>query len=217
MKNIIRLVAVFGIACVGVFSPADRRGYDWNLVCSRGGGGSAQRQNVCHTPSNDGNRDHYLPIGFMTEGNKSQSPDCVKHCKISVLCMGKARAPRWLKRKAKPCKIGKTQGNWTRRRLKVPVSMFCNILEGNTTTRKKWVSFMRNMMKDTLIRSPDKGEPDIERQENAMMTSDLCENFVAAAYLSESMPFDNQTSEFAIVEEYVKSPSKPRRAWMAMK
>ena len=55
---------------------------------------------------------------------------------------------------------------------------------------------MRTMMKDTLIRSPDKGEPDIERQENAMMTSDLCENFVAAACLNESMPFDNQTSEF---------------------
>ena len=55
---------------------------------------------------------------------------------------------------------------------------------------------MRNMMKDTLIRSSDKGQTDIERQENAMMTSDLCENFVAAACLNESMPFDNQTSEF---------------------
>ena len=54
---------------------------------------------------------------------------------------------------------------------------------------------MRNMM-DTLIRSSDKGEPDIERQENAMMTSDLCENFVAATSLNESTPFDNQTSEF---------------------
>ncbi|XP_068749535.1 uncharacterized protein [Montipora capricornis] len=72
---------------------------------------------------------------------------------------------------------------------------FCNMLEGNTITRKKWVSFMRNMM-DTLIRSSDKDEPDIERQENAMMTSDLCENFVTAACLNESMPFDNQTSEF---------------------
>ncbi|XP_068680715.1 uncharacterized protein [Montipora foliosa] len=69
------------------------------------------------------------------------------------------------------------------------------MLEGNTITRKKWVSFMRNMM-DTLIRSSDKDEPDIERQENAMMTSDLCENVVAAACLNESMPFDNQTSEF---------------------
>ncbi|XP_068749337.1 latrophilin-like protein LAT-2 [Montipora capricornis] len=149
----------------------------------------------------------------MTEGNKSQSPHCVKHCNISVLCMGRARAPRWLKPIARRCKKGKTQGNGTRRSPKgtvskicvtpqgktsareVLVSKFCNMLEGNTITRKKWVSFMRNMM-DTLIRSSDKDEPDIERQENAMMTSDLCENFVAAAYLNESMPFDNQTSEF---------------------
>ncbi|XP_068706143.1 uncharacterized protein [Montipora foliosa] len=86
--------------CLGA---ADRRCYDWNLVCSCGGG-SAQRQNVCDTPSNDTIPDRYLPIGLVTEGKKSQSPYFVEHCNISVLCMGKARAPRWLKRKAKRCK-----------------------------------------------------------------------------------------------------------------
>ncbi|XP_068684436.1 uncharacterized protein [Montipora foliosa] len=36
MKNIICLVAVFGIACLGVFSP-DERCYDWNLGLVREG------------------------------------------------------------------------------------------------------------------------------------------------------------------------------------
>ena len=74
-------------------------------VCSCGGG-SAQRQNVCDTPSNDTIPDRYLPIGLMTEGKKSQSPYCVEHYNISVLCMGEARAPKWLKRKAERCKKG---------------------------------------------------------------------------------------------------------------
>ena len=65
----------------------------------------------------------------------------------------------------------------------------CNII-----FLQKWVSFMLNMM-DTLIRSSDKDKPDIQRQENAMITSDLCENVVAAACLNESMPFDNQRSQ----------------------
>ena len=55
---------------------------------------------------------------------------------------------------------------------------------------------MVNMMKDTLNGSSAVDDTDIERQENAMMCSDLCENFVAAASLNESMPFDDQTSEF---------------------
>ncbi|XP_068680711.1 uncharacterized protein [Montipora foliosa] len=52
---------------------------------------------------------------------------------------------------------------------------------------------MVNMMKDisSTVEKPDK-----ERQEDAMEISDLCENFVAAACLDESMPFDVQTSEF---------------------
>ena len=54
---------------------------------------------------------------------------------------------------------------------------------------------MLNMM-DTLIRSSDKDKPDIEQQENAMVTSDLFEKNVAATSSNESMPFDNQTSEF---------------------
>ncbi|XP_068749326.1 uncharacterized protein [Montipora capricornis] len=150
----------------------------------------------------------------MTEGNKSQYAHCVKHCNISVLCMGKARAPRWLKPKARRCKKEPKSSEKPQRSLKVPVSKICKALEtgktvrevvvpnfckthkGNTSARKKWVSFMVNMTKDTLNGSSAVDETDIERQENAMMTLDLCENFVAAASLNESMPFDDQTSEF---------------------
>ena len=52
---------------------------------------------------------------------------------------------------------------------------------------------MVNVMKDIsfTVEKPDK-----ERQEDAMESSGLCEHFVAAACLNESMPFDVQTSEF---------------------
>ncbi|XP_068680068.1 uncharacterized protein [Montipora foliosa] len=90
----------------------ERRCFDWNHVCSHGGGGGAQRHNDCDTLSNDTFPDSYLPIGLVTEGNKSHHPHFVKHCNISVLCMGKAIAPRWLKCKLNRCKKGNPRESW---------------------------------------------------------------------------------------------------------
>ncbi|XP_068684431.1 uncharacterized protein [Montipora foliosa] len=104
MKNIICLVAVFGIACLGVFSP-DERCYDWNLVCSCRGG-NAQRKNDCDTLSTVTFRDCYLPTGLVREGNNFHSPYCVNHSNKPVLCMVKARAGGWLKDEAKSCEKG---------------------------------------------------------------------------------------------------------------
>ena len=55
------------------------------------------------------------------------------------------------------------------------------------------VLVMVNVMKDisSTVEKPDK-----ERQEDALESSGVCEHFVAAACLNESMPFDVQTSEF---------------------
>ena len=75
-------------------------------VCSHGGGGGAQRHNDCDTLPNVTFPDSYLPIGLVTEGNKSHSPYFVEHCNVSILCMGKARASKWLKRKANRRKKG---------------------------------------------------------------------------------------------------------------
>ncbi|XP_068710995.1 adhesion G protein-coupled receptor L4-like [Montipora foliosa] len=269
MKNIICLVAVFGIACLGVFSrrrqtepnsqsnnggadkftsttvpksdgdaeqtAAERRCFDWNLVCSCGGG-NARLTTDCDKLSNDTLSGRYPPTG----GSKYHSAYCVEHSNSSVLCTGEAGARRWLKHKAKQCGKGNTekegdsgeahnsnyewgkgkgkpQRNRTTRSPKISngrpkttmpsltnltkelrqeietVSKFCVTFQGNTSAKENLVLFMVNMVKDisSTVKKPDK-----ERQEDAIEISDLCEHFVAAACLNESMPFDVQTSEF---------------------
>ncbi|XP_068680714.1 uncharacterized protein [Montipora foliosa] len=83
---------------------AERICFDWNLVCSCGGG-SAQLKNDCDTLSTDTFPDRYPPTG----GNKFHSPFCVELSSSSVLCKGETRARRWLKYKAKQCGIGITK------------------------------------------------------------------------------------------------------------
>ena len=63
---------------------------------------------------------------------------------------------------------------------------------------------MVKMMKDAVPETYTKRqqnkdgvqETDIGRQQNAMRNSYVLESRVAAASLNESMPYDNQTSEF---------------------
>ncbi|XP_068680705.1 uncharacterized protein [Montipora foliosa] len=84
---------------------AERRCFDWNLVCYCGGG-SARRKNDCDTLSTDTFPDRYRPTWLVTEGIKFHSPYCVELSSSSVLCMGMASGRRWLKHKAKQCGKG---------------------------------------------------------------------------------------------------------------
>ncbi|XP_068676448.1 uncharacterized protein [Montipora foliosa] len=212
MKNIICLVAVFGIACLGVFSHG---GQNKTINSQSSNGGAGNKVSSTTVPKSDGyaketgrrqNETINSQINKGGTGNKVSSTTVPKsdgYAKETVAHKEQMSLSVMPPRK----RLGSEPA--------VPNSG--KTLEGMKTVKKMTNDAVQETGTKRQQNKDGVQETDIRRKQNAMRNLSLCEIRVAAASLNESMPCDNQTSEFATVEGYVKNTSKLRGAWMAMK